>query len=175
MPIRHQSITQANADPGLCHHMASLGHNELNFKGLSIIKCLICNLIFPLVSLSLCFANMLWISSFIFCANYANIMSTHGLALYITRPSTSKMLTTEMEKWRISVTCAVPVETSCFGGHYWDNYPGALSLSQVTACSSFKDWEPRDFTFKNLIMKSMVWCKRDVLPLLMNWSYISFA
>ena len=28
--IRQQAITRAHVDPGLCHHMASLGHNELN-------------------------------------------------------------------------------------------------------------------------------------------------
>ena len=27
--VRHQAITRANVDPDLCHHMASLGHNEL--------------------------------------------------------------------------------------------------------------------------------------------------
>ena len=26
----HQAITWANVDPDLCHHMVSLGHNELN-------------------------------------------------------------------------------------------------------------------------------------------------
>ena len=28
--IRQQATTWANVDPDLCHHMASLGHNELN-------------------------------------------------------------------------------------------------------------------------------------------------
>ena len=27
--FRQQAITWANVDPDLCHHMASLGHNEL--------------------------------------------------------------------------------------------------------------------------------------------------
>ena len=27
--VRHQAITWANVDPDLCHHMSSLGHNEL--------------------------------------------------------------------------------------------------------------------------------------------------
>ena len=28
--LRQQAITWANVDPNLCHHMASLGNNELN-------------------------------------------------------------------------------------------------------------------------------------------------
>ena len=33
--IRLQAITWANADPDLCYHMASLGHNELTHWGLN--------------------------------------------------------------------------------------------------------------------------------------------
>ena len=28
--VRQQAITWANVDPDLCHHLASLGHNELS-------------------------------------------------------------------------------------------------------------------------------------------------
>ena len=28
--VRQQAITWGNVDPDLCHHMASLGHNEFN-------------------------------------------------------------------------------------------------------------------------------------------------
>ena len=31
--IRQQAITSANVDPDLCHHMASLGLNELTHYG----------------------------------------------------------------------------------------------------------------------------------------------
>ena len=32
--ISQQAITGANGDPDVCHHMASLGHNELTHCGL---------------------------------------------------------------------------------------------------------------------------------------------
>ena len=32
--VRQQVITWAHIDPDLCPHMASLGHNELNYWGL---------------------------------------------------------------------------------------------------------------------------------------------
>ena len=35
--IRQQAITWANVDPDLCHHMVSLGHNEL-IHGLALLR-----------------------------------------------------------------------------------------------------------------------------------------
>ena len=32
LPERHQAITWASVDPGLCCYMASLGHNELKLN-----------------------------------------------------------------------------------------------------------------------------------------------
>ena len=38
---RQQAITWANADPNLCHQMATLGHNELTLKHRETHGCVV--------------------------------------------------------------------------------------------------------------------------------------